>query len=79
MMTVIFRDAEAKAAFTFGPQEMAVAMTTATVTVMLQACGQSQSTQPSMMEEQPCTTRAAPPPWPPRLAMGASGTQRPEL
>lgn len=72
-----FRDEEAKAASTSGHQETAVAMTTATATATPQACGRSPSTRPSMTDARPCTTRAAPPPWRPRSAMGARGTQRP--
>lgn len=55
---------------------MVVAMTTATVMVMPQACGQSPSTQPSMTDAPPCTMRAAPPPWHPHSAMGAREIQR---
>lgn len=72
----IFRDVEAKAASMCGPLETAVAMTTATAMAMLQVCGQSPSTQPSMTAAQPCMTRAAPPPWPPHSATAARGTQR---
>lgn len=74
-----FRGAEEKAASTCGHLEMVVAMTTATVMVMPRACGQSPSTQPSMTDARPCTTRAAPPRWRPRSATDARGTQRQAL
>lgn len=61
-----------------GPRETAVATTTATATATLQACGQSPSTRPSTTAARPCTTRAAPPPWPPPSATGARGIPRPE-
>lgn len=76
MLSFSFRGVEAKAASMCGPLETAAATTTATATAMLQACGQSPSTQPSMTAARPCTTRAAPPPWPPHSATAARGTQR---
>ena len=56
------RAVEEKAVSMCGPQETAVAMTTVTATVTPPACGQSQSTQPSMMGARPSMMRAAPPP-----------------
>lgn len=70
------RGAEEKAASMCGHREMVVAMTTVTVMVTPQACGQSPSTQPSMMDAPPSMMRAAPPPWHPRSATDARGTQR---
>lgn len=76
MVSFWFRGVEAKAASMCGPRETAAATTTATAMAMLQACGQSPSTQPSTTAARLCTTRAAPPPWPPHSATAARGTQR---
>lgn len=78
MASFLLRVAEAKAASMCGPRETAAATTTATATAMLQACGPSPSTRPSTTAARPCTTRAAPPPWPPPSATAARGTQKPE-
>lgn len=68
----------AKAASMCGPLGTVAAMTTATAMATPLACGPSPSTRLSTTAGQPCTTRAAPPPWPPPSAMEGRGIPRPE-